>query len=802
MGSVLCAKDYKNTYEIRDFNSLIDNINNSSGNTELKIKNEISVTETIIIPKGKNITLSGDGILIRDKGFVSQNSTLISIKEGGNLTIDGVTINGNNTPVYISNNNGSIIDCEGVFTLKSGRIHNDSHYGFNSSTINVGGSSEKGGSKAKFIMSGGVINDNTVANTESSGNRTQSCGVIGVYNGGSFELKDGSIKNNILDINNTINTAAIFVTPDFNYFDSADSYFKMSGGEISNNKANYGGVLIGTDYQTDYTNEAHFVMDGGIISNNKATRFASSGGYGGGVMVNLNGNFTLNKGIIKGNKAIMGGGVCVNDGYVSNGAEAAGFEHNDWINKYHCPGSFIMNGGTIEDNVAENFIAGDEGCGGGIYVASNKVVLNGGMIQNNKAERQGGGVYVGSTPYILQMNEVVITENNATLGGGLWFCPTGTVEISVKNGGAVFDNSAKNAGDDFMAENKNEEEQKKYYAYLSSRMLGGGKTIWYEDKENVRFKDTKNPIEMSETNKNIPVKDNIYLHCKASQGSKNIANKEKKLLIRNNEAVKGGGVGSNGAIKIGQRDNDELSLKVEKSFANNYPDNLKPDSIKIYLTIDGIKTDYIELTKESGYKGSFTHLPNVGNVLKKYNIVEEDLNLSIPVYGDAVLNGKTITIKLINRLNNERDKGDLSVSKTVIGKDIDTSKSFKFIVTLNDKSINGNYGDIEFKNGVSSFELKHGQSKIAKGLPFNVKYSVKEINYKGYKVKSINSTGEINNKISNVKFENHKISEGLSVKNSPETGDDNNLYMYIILLAASVVMLTIVAFTINKKNTK
>ena len=68
-------------------------------------------------------------------------------------------------------------------------------------------------------------------------------------------------------------------------------------------------------------------------------------------------------------------------------------------------------------------LVGDGGCGGGIYVASDDVVLYGGEITGNTASRQGGGVYVGSTPYKLYMYDTLVTENTAELlGGGMWLC--------------------------------------------------------------------------------------------------------------------------------------------------------------------------------------------------------------------------------------------------------------------------------------------------------------------------------------------------------------------------------------------
>ena len=81
------------------------------------------------------------------------------------------------------------------------------------------------------------------------------------------------------------------------------------------------------------------------------------------------------------------------------GAGDAGFDINDWGTKYNCPAAFTMNGGVISGNSTNDAIQADatQGTGGGVYVASNKVTLNAGKItNNNKAEDQGGGVYVGS----------------------------------------------------------------------------------------------------------------------------------------------------------------------------------------------------------------------------------------------------------------------------------------------------------------------------------------------------------------------------------------------------------------------
>lgn len=99
-----------------------------------------------------------------------------------------------------------------------------------------------------------------------------------------------------------------------------------------------------------------------------------------------------------------------------------------------------MNGGEISGNSAiKGDTEADAATGGGVYIASNCVTLRGGCIENNYAEQQGGGVYIGSIPYSMRIYNAVITGNSATLlGGGIWACPTGDTEAFVTNGARDF----------------------------------------------------------------------------------------------------------------------------------------------------------------------------------------------------------------------------------------------------------------------------------------------------------------------------------------------------------------------------
>lgn len=115
--------------------------------------------------------------------------------------------------------------------------------------------------------------------------------------------------------------------------------------------------------------------------------------------------------------------------------------------------------------------------------------------------------------------------------------------------------------------------------------------------------------------------------------------------------------------------------------------------------------------------------------------------------------------------------GDLTVSKTVTGTAADEEKEFTFTVTLDGtyefagetmdaETINGDYGDMYFENGVATFTLKHNESKTALDLPDGLTYTVVESDNEGYTVTSTGETGKIElNKEAKAEFVNHKDGE-------------------------------------------
>lgn len=135
-----------------------------------------------------------------------------------------------------------------------------------------------------------------------------------------------------------------------------------------------------------------------------------------------------------------------------------------------------------------------------------------------------------------------------------------------------------------------------------------------------------------------------------------------------------------------------------------------------------------------------------------YEVVEQEANqdgyttTSTGASGMITENGTAASF--VNMKNDDKPDpdpktGDLIVSKTVSGKRGDTGKDFHFTVTLGDTSIDGQYGDMTFLDGVAAFTLKHGQSKKAAGLPAGLRYTVTESGNAGYTVTSTGETGSI-----------------------------------------------------------
>ena len=284
------------------------------------------------------------------------------------------------------------------------------------------------------------------------------------------------------------------------------------------------------------------------------------------------------------------------------------------------PASFIMNGGRIEKNKAvKSESGGGDEVGGGIYIASDNAVLNAGTISGNSATSQGGGIYVSSTPYTAHLYNALVTQNTAqVLGGGLWFCPTGDAAISVTNGGAVFGNRSEQAGDDYVSVPQGEDRE--YMTTLADRLLGGGEVRWYEDggvlgdsvlgapDETPRY-DPQNPgaglTDIHDSNRGYALK------AVSDENAMRLAQNCDALFITENSAPRGGGIGSNGGIVIGNP-GEEYRLEVVKDWGDT-PDSDRID-VTIQLRIGNYELDKVVLSRSNGWSAVFAAPDSLENL--------------------------------------------------------------------------------------------------------------------------------------------------------------------------------------------
>ena len=528
-------------------------INDATDATEIVLTADIPLTATVTVPARKDITLSGGFTLTRTNSAIA-----FDIKEGASLTWEDIILDGNAKDTGYKS---AVINNQGKLTINGGEVKN-----INSTSPMVGIVTAKG-PNAVLTMNGGSIHDNYMSN--------QFTNVVKITEGASFFMNGGDISNNTLEHGGSSGLNAAVGVEGI----KGNSTMEMTGGTITGNTAEYGGILVGT-YSLDYTrsetwsNPAYLYstgtlkLNGGTISNNTAATL------GGGIAINGTGKLIMDGGTISGNKAPFGGGIGVNDYLTSSVRIVNRYSEAQWRRFF--PAAATINSGLITGNEATMTAVtpqitdpnAENGVGGGLYVASMEVYVNGGQFTNNTAGKQGGGIYVASIPYVLKMGKTLVTENTATkIGGGLWLCPTGSATTAVTNGASFFDNIAGtgaenndtgSVGDDVASINKNDPDTQKLI--LSNNGLGNWLVHWYEDGKidnaylgnsdgSARYPSTVSPVVDRGTLDGIT--DKIALKAIVSNEGKAAARNLAEVVVTGNFAPRGGGIGSNGTVAFG-----------------------------------------------------------------------------------------------------------------------------------------------------------------------------------------------------------------------------------------------------------
>lgn len=369
------------------------------------------------------------GSLVLEEGDVSNNRTIKSGSSGGGIyfgptdnggiSVNGGIISGNTCP----NIGAGLSVTKGSLNIVGGEIHT------NTSGFAGGGLAYSGG--LSVTVDGGKIYNNSA---DAMGG--------GVYLvKGSMTLKGGQIYSNTVISNNTERGGGgIYV------LESATD-LTISGGKIYKNEAASGGGMFvcGKDDAgatltiTDgdiYENTARYqggglfvrtpktvTIDNGKIRKNVAMHLNENdvfSGNGGGILLGKGaGNLLVRGGSISENTAYTGGGLCflsgrctIDGGSISNNSVT---RNGAGIYVYDASGLDITNG-IIDYNKAQNM-------GGGIFVDAhnNPLTVNilGGSIDSNEAVL-GGGIAVSQAQSIVRMTGGGITNNQARSGGGAY----------------------------------------------------------------------------------------------------------------------------------------------------------------------------------------------------------------------------------------------------------------------------------------------------------------------------------------------------------------------------------------------
>ena len=400
----------------------------------------------------------------------------------------------------------------------------------------------------------------------------------------------------------------------------------MQGGEISGNKALLGGGI-------SVIEKGRLLISGGVLTNNEAQRGSNQAKdpSGGAVYAGRDGHITMTGGLIEDNYADCSGGG------ISFGSQ--GYATYTFDDGYKEPNSFEMSGGTINNNESRS-------CGGGLFVQVNCVAnITGGNITNNYAGAaygyySGGGIYVngyadtydvGVPDGRLNIERADIGNNEARLaGGGVAACPTSELHVDLKNGATIYENSA-STGRDVYASISIPYTYVFYLrnlVWLSEYMMNGTPYKWKNDKD-----------ELVDFSKLTSAKSMAVHNDFTSESSeiKECVARTKVHITGNYSGSRGGGIGTNGEVFIGEVIQHKVDVPFEKKW-KDVPEENRPEKIRVWLLRDGERmvSETIKPDKEGNWKGVFKDQPKYrldedGEETKEEYIysVEEDMDFVI-----------------------------------------------------------------------------------------------------------------------------------------------------------------------------
>ena len=313
----------------------------------------------------------------------------------------------------------------------------------------------------------------------------------------------------------------------------------------------------------------------------------------------------------------MGGGISLGTNSASNGKD-----------------NLVMTGGMIDDNRSGTG-------GGGIFVQAGFIgknataTISGGYITNNIMTGTGqgnfafggGGIYVNgfnnTVPSFqngeLKLTNALIINNTEEMeGGGYASCPNSQTKIYLKNGVALYANIAESAKEIYiLASNAYGAHSGDPTYEISPLMLGGTAYQWKDDDGN--------DVTINRLSGQLLAINDEYLglHTDIVQDT-NAQTLARVIISGNYSLTRGGGIGSNGTVEMGE--SDLTSISVRKEWKDIHSSGLSESiDIELYRVIAG------ELPQYVGYE---TIIPDSsGNwVITFENLPKNDVNGNTFIY--------------------------------------------------------------------------------------------------------------------------------------------------------------------------
>ncbi|HEY1269318.1 MAG TPA: right-handed parallel beta-helix repeat-containing protein [Candidatus Binatia bacterium] len=332
----------------------------------------------------------GQPVLLGTGGTISGS---FSVYDGGNLTLQNVTLHGSSGyvggSIYVGyGGRASIFDSVISGTAQQGGAL------FNSGSVTLNHSNV---TKSSASYGGGIYN---VGNLTVTNNSTISGNHADYDGGGIYNAYSATISNSTISTNTAARNGGGIAN-------STIGTLSITSSTISGNQADYDGGGIDNAYNATISNSTltgNTAYKGGALHNGynltvtSSTISNSTANYGGGLYNYSGTNTTLTGSTVSGNQATVFPKTPITQTYYYGGYGAG-------INNH---GGLTLNSSTITGNTAQGkkvtyntntFYYG--GKGGGIYNAGDVNIYTGSSVTLNKAAYYGGGLfnYLGSTYY-------------------------------------------------------------------------------------------------------------------------------------------------------------------------------------------------------------------------------------------------------------------------------------------------------------------------------------------------------------------------------------------------------------------